>query len=258
MVRELCQLGLNTLYCTVDFRQFCVGVARSYRVSANNVVRACRGIVDWRPDKLYWKATTALILGEVAIISSAILAIHVLFTIALYLEGSAASMIVMPVAFLSILVAIALLFISGLFVISKLIDLRDGSEFFKREMLEVGWEAFTSCNPVVLPFLLLFGLAHAMETSARYLWSNGPRLARDTMTAVTFLIQETGRFAMRIFVYIHTELRTLCFVDAAIGATAGFFLGSAIACAVIGAILGVVNYEIVSVKWLKLVPARAK
>jgi len=39
-----------------------------------------------------------------------------------------------------------------------------------------------------------------------------------------------------------------------IGAIIGYFCGSAFIGAVAGAILGVVNYKLVSVRWLKMVP----
>lgn len=69
-------------------------------------------------------------------------------------------------------------------------------------------------------------------------------------------------FAKRAFVYIHSDERTLCGVDAAIGVVAGHFLGHSLVAvllgAVVGALWGVVNYEIVSVRWLKLAPASAR
>jgi hypothetical protein len=46
-------------------------------------------------------------------------------------------------------------------------------------------------------------------------------------------------------------------VDSALGAASGYYFGSAILGGVVGMILGLVNYEIVSIRWLKLVQKKA-
>ena len=66
-----------------------------------------------------------------------------------------------------------------------------------------------------------------------------------------------GMFIAGVFVYVHSKRRTICFVDAALGAAIGYTFGSAIVGAVAGAVLGIINYEVISVRWLKLTPARA-
>ncbi|MGH7936402.1 MAG: hypothetical protein ACREF8_05285, partial [Chthoniobacterales bacterium] len=62
-------------------------------------------------------------------------------------------------------------------------------------------------------------------------------------------------FVAGVFIHVHSERRTLCFVDATLGAALGYSFGSAIIGAVAGAVLGVVNYELISVRWLKLASA---
>ena len=61
-------------------------------------------------------------------------------------------------------------------------------------------------------------------------------------------------FIWTVFVKIHSERRLICGVDAALGAGIGCYAGSAIAGAIAGGLLGVANYHIVSIRWLKLVP----
>lgn len=61
-------------------------------------------------------------------------------------------------------------------------------------------------------------------------------------------------FIPRAFLYIHSEMRLLCFTDSLIGASIGYFYGNPIIGAIAGALLGVLNYEILSVRVLKLVP----
>ena len=67
-----------------------------------------------------------------------------------------------------------------------------------------------------------------------------------------------GAFIEWAIVYVHSERRTLCLVDAAIGASIGYFFGSVIIGALAGSILSVINYEMVSVRWLKIAPAKTK
>lgn len=61
-------------------------------------------------------------------------------------------------------------------------------------------------------------------------------------------------FFRYLFMEIHSDLRLLCGVDAAIGAAVGFSCGNALIGAVAGGIIGVLNYQIISIRVLKIVP----
>jgi hypothetical protein len=65
------------------------------------------------------------------------------------------------------------------------------------------------------------------------------------------------KFGWYIFKGVHSDMRLLCMVDSALGAASGYYFGSAILGGVVGMILGLVNYEIVSIRWLKLVQKKA-
>ncbi|MCX6742758.1 MAG: hypothetical protein NT116_00805 [Candidatus Parcubacteria bacterium] len=64
-------------------------------------------------------------------------------------------------------------------------------------------------------------------------------------------------FCKTLFLLIHSEIRLLCFFDAGIGAGIGYFTGNALIGAICGGVLGVINYEIVSKRLLKLAPAKS-
>ncbi len=66
------------------------------------------------------------------------------------------------------------------------------------------------------------------------------------------LLRFLGRFLKQLFIIIHSEIRLLCGVDAAIGAGVGYFAGNAIMGVVAGGVIGVINYKIISQKILKL------
>ena len=63
-----------------------------------------------------------------------------------------------------------------------------------------------------------------------------------------------GRFASTTFLYVHTQKRTICFAAAALGAAIGYHAGSALVGAAAGALIGSVEYQLVAVRWLKVVP----
>ena len=68
------------------------------------------------------------------------------------------------------------------------------------------------------------------------------------------------RFVWNVFVLIHSELRLLCLLDGGMGAVAGTLIASTLAGTLVGAlaggIFGVLDFEIVSKRLLKLVPTR--
>ena len=77
-----------------------------------------------------------------------------------------------------------------------------------------------------------------------------PKTIIGTYKAICFC----GLFFKNVFILIHSEFRLLCGVDAAIGAVIGYFAGYVIVGLIVGGILGVLNYELISRRWLKLVP----
>lgn len=64
-----------------------------------------------------------------------------------------------------------------------------------------------------------------------------------------------GAFWWNLFKIIHSDRRLLCGVDAAIGAAVGIFAHNPLLGALAGGVVGVLNFELISKRWLKLVPA---
>lgn len=69
------------------------------------------------------------------------------------------------------------------------------------------------------------------------------------------LVRELGllsaRFFKTLFLLIHSDIRLLCGADAAIGALVGLKTGSPIVGAIAGGLVGVINYQLVTVRLLK-------
>jgi hypothetical protein len=93
-------------------------------------------------------------------------------------------------------------------------------------------------TPLVLPFTLAYAIGSAILPRA------GKAFVRSCELCLAL-----GR---RIFILVHSEIRLLCMTDAMIGAAAGYYFGNALIGGIIGALCGLVNYRLVSVKWLKL------
>ena len=92
-----------------------------------------------------------------------------------------------------------------------------------------------------------------------------PTIAFITFTAVgvivvcgaTYCIYWLSRTGAKLFwqtfKLVHSNIRLLCMTDSMIGAIVGYFAGNVLVGGIVGAILGVINYHVVSVRWLRLV-----
>lgn len=85
------------------------------------------------------------------------------------------------------------------------------------------------------------------------LWFGG----KWTINKIPVFTPTIRRFFRYLFLLIHSEVRLLCGVDAAIGACVGYFSGNAIVGALAGGLFGVLNYEIISKRILKIAPANS-
>lgn len=64
-----------------------------------------------------------------------------------------------------------------------------------------------------------------------------------------------SKFVKNIFLLIHSDIRLLCMTDATLGALIGYACNNPLIGGLAGAIFGIINYWIVSIRWLRLAPA---
>lgn len=64
-------------------------------------------------------------------------------------------------------------------------------------------------------------------------------------------------FLIGLFRLVHSELRLLCAVDAALGTAIGYFTGNALIGAIAGGLLGVANYEIITIRVMQVAGAKS-
>lgn len=88
-----------------------------------------------------------------------------------------------------------------------------------------------ACTPVITPILMIIG----------------------AICFFCFGLWMLAKFGWKVFCFIHSDIRLLCATDSAIGAALGYWCGSAIIGGLIGAICGVINYQLISVRWMKLI-----
>jgi len=120
---------------------------------------------------------------------------------------------------------------------------------------KIGSEMLRYANPfAVFVFYPLKALFYWMPKGIILAVPRIPAAFSAIITAVSIGAETLGRFTKYLFVEIHSDERLLCGVDAAIGTAVGYFLGSAGIGALAGGLFGVLNYEVVSKRWLKLAP----
>jgi hypothetical protein len=124
-----------------------------------------------------------------------------------------------------------------------------------REVNQVIRKAILLYNPLVA---LVWWLPQGLWWVAPKVWRIA--IAKKTYRPVVVGAWQAARwcwdFACAVFTLIHSDERLICLADSMMGAAVGYLWSSPVVGAIIGAILGVLNYEIVSVRWLKLVPGR--
>lgn len=181
---------------------------------------AWRTVGGWQPDWAYWKAFTVISGAFMAIVFS----VTTLMMIISLVVGNHGMVYDENGWFPMICVFMGLVLFLGFTIAEE--DKNDQSRLRKWEL------AILLGNPLVAPFYGLVKLVQCTPSILRGAW----------------------RFVCVFFRLIHSDLRLLCAFDAALGASVGFFTGSALLGALIGGVMGVANYEIISKRVWKLIP----
>lgn len=231
-------VGGITAYVAIDFRRFCAGVVHSYHRT-----------IAWRPDSRWWK-TLAVMSGGIVMMYSSIVGVGGV-TVAYFSDNP------MPVLICTLLFALfASVLGAGLGWLMTGTASRGAKDAADRERLlrnlaEIGWFFVCWCNPIGATLAAI----HGLKWVAVHTPSAIARAVPATINSVRQIVNTLVQFVTDVFVYVHSQRRTICFVDATIGAAIGYTFGSAIIGTIAGALLGVLNYEIVSVRLLRLIPS---
>lgn len=123
------------------------------------------------------------------------------------------------------------------------------------------WPGFPLTLGTLMGFMMaVVGDDPPMPTKERLLWSQAPLIGFLLPFALIgglmrLLCLKKFAYIRTFFRFIHSEIRTLCAFDSALGAAIGFYAGSWIVGGLAGLVFGLLSYELVSKRWLKLIPA---
>jgi hypothetical protein len=209
-------------YVAIDFRHFRAGVARAWRETRS-----------WQPDALAWRGFGYTMLASITAFGT------------LFLYAAAAAICFAPSHWREISLFCIACYLGGLLISSIPAvacnfhkETSIGQGYWSDCQKDIALFAMRHLNPVSAPFWLSLQIFKALR------WI--------CFTAIPFIAVEGTHFVKQAFIYAHSTRRTICFVDAGLGALVGFASGNALIGAVAGAMLGVINYQIVAVWWLKL------
>lgn len=213
-------IGGSVAYVAIDFRDFCFGIVRAYRAT-----------IAWKPYVPFWKTYGILFLGANTILAT--------FCIILFAVSKERAVLDICIVF-----SIFHFFLSYIFPIETIDHCKN--DYLRAK--SIGFGMLKYGNPFGVAYLGLQASLYVIQT----LW----RMFLYVLKAIPTALVLTKQFVIKTFVYVHSDRRAICFVDSAIGALIGFFCGSAFIGALAGIMLGIANYEFVTVRWLKLVPVK--
>ena len=128
------------------------------------------------------------------------------------------------------------------------------------------WNALKYCNPIafaIYPFVALYFIGKWTFQLCRWLfWRGG---IGKIAWGITGFFKAIGLVVWRTFKWSHNDVRKICFIDTFLGVLGGTLVGfwywnafyAGIAGLILGPVLGMVNYQLVSIRWLKLQPRTA-
>lgn len=209
---------------------FAVGyLSYEFKRVATAVPAAWRRTIGWRPSAMTKEmcSTAFLIQFNITMTLSPIFVI--LFLVTSHL----------PLFFCAIALMASVSFASAL----NLLVFANIEDVQRHEMLTRHRIAAKTWNPIYVYFRL-------PVKAFRFIWQK--KLAIAHAVGSTFV--KIGRFCKELVRLVHSDLRLLCGMDAAVGAVVGYYFHSTIIGAFVGGLWGVLNFEILSVRVFKFVP----
>lgn len=204
------------------------------------VPMAARRATAWRPNPEFWRMFGAHLLS----LGSSISTFSVGFYTASVVRTSTQPAHLQKVA----AVAGSVTFITVVLAAAISASLLD-PEQKEEELKECRWNAI-HFNPFsfyfwFLPKWTMIGMWKAI------------RFVPTLLGYVPSVIRTVGRFFWHLFKLIHSDMRLLVAADAALGVVIGFTLGNVLLCGAIGAVLGVLSYELISKRLFHIAPSPA-
>lgn len=229
--------GGFTAYLTYEWRE----VFSAFR-------RASRSVFAWRLNKEVWHRRFKLLYRGAAFagvtglcLGSVLVAPSFLFSF----SPAMPAILIRFIVFASIFVLMYFMF----FMMALLSDCGCVSGDDEKHLALVGDRRrmydlmFNYLNIVVLPFWVCYGIYRGLAF---------------VLPRVPLMVKRVVKVIKLTFINIHSEVRVLCAIYAAVGAGVGFFFGNPLVGGLIGVPLALVSYQLISIRWLKIASVRTE
>lgn len=229
-------VGGLTAYCAVDFKQFLHGIAQAYT-----------HVVAWKPNRSYWK-----LMGLSQVFTASLLfppAFAFLLSTNKVEEGrwtTSVAVWVVP----SIVSIAAGLFFGSMNGARMGLHNDDQYQTQLQDMIVFTKKAIRHGNILSLIWYALLGICWIIVQSVKRV----PRGVGSAWVGTCLAVRKSGTFCVTAFRFVHSKRRTICLIAATAGAAIGYHFGSAVIGGIAGGLIGLIEHELVSVKWLKIMP----
>lgn len=200
--------------------------------------QAWQEATGWRLEKGWWEV---LGLGVLTFLITAVTA--VLFLIPIYLWPETKGLASAAVVFSGVIGGLGGLVLTSAGITFLIIQLDTPEDKFnyKRDVEDVK-RVLKFLNPIALCFYLIPVLIPVRLF----------RLVKIIIPKIPNAVAVLLVFVKKFFLLIHSDIRLLCGVDAAIGTAIGYYADNVIIGMLAGGVFGIVNYQIISIKILRL------
>ncbi|RJQ14565.1 hypothetical protein C4553_00635 [Candidatus Parcubacteria bacterium] len=234
--------GFAIGYLAYEFNKVIAAVPKAWNKMRNSFPKLWNEMRTLRPDAVFWRAWGKAYLNLAGDLLTIVgFPFASLLTIMLWGNPN-------PIVFLFPLITLGFPLFFALFITPH------GNVHTLKETFRAG--GLFNLSPFrvyfwILPKFFLYLVPRAVFYHLpRFLWQKRNVIA----SGLIGFIHAVAIFSATWFRLIHSEIRLLCGVDGAIGAAIGFYFGNALIGGLAGALWGVLNYEILSIRVLKLVP----
>lgn len=207
-----------------------------FKTAVAAVPKAWTAAVTWRPNR-YWSIVGELVLPAIGVVATcAICLVAIMCAVSEATYAKAVS----SLPYISV--------ISALWGIMLALRMAYDDRYHNHDIVLRDKKALIALSPFRVYLWLPIKLLYATPV---FFWKN-----RLEIKGIAVEIAATiGWFLKQLLILIHSEIRLLCMTDAAIGVAIGYFCHSVLIGGLAGGFIGVLNFELFSIRILKLVPA---
>lgn len=218
-------------------------LAYDFKAVIKAIPKAWYAVKGWRPNKKWWREFGSIILPVASISSTTIIGILIFVALIIVPSGELTLAKLFRISILMFPIGVFLMTLMGAFfeMEGDEKERKTNSLFFKK------------CNPFrvylwLLSKYIVLGLIWLIK-QVFYIIIHAPGFIRKA--AVTL-----AHFIKTLIVMIHRDERLVCMFDVMLGIVIFYFWGKLIPSAIIGGLFAVLNWQIISVRILRLVPSK--